>query len=392
MKLRKKMKALGLYLHIPFCIQKCRYCDFLSYTGSDKDLQLDYIKVLLEEIKNINIDNYSIDSIFIGGGTPTILEADIIARILTLVYKTFSVQTDVEITIESNPKTLTKRKLTAYKEIGINRLSIGAQSLNNDLLSFLGRIHNSEDFLRNFKEARNCGFENINVDLMFAIPGQTIVNWIDTLEQVLELNPEHISFYSLQIEEGTPFFQMFQEGSLQPINDDTDREMYRKAVLLLQKHDYLHYEISNAAKPGRQCRHNLKYWSMQEYLGLGLGAHSYLDGLRFSNETDLKKYLNRRGTFLLEPKPYESPYVTWKHMNTKQDEISEYIFTGMRKIEGISLNDFKQRFGVSLTDIYETQILKHIYNGLIELDQTEQRIRFTKRGIDLANTVLVDFV
>lgn len=373
-------EALGLYLHIPFCIRKCNYCDFLSFGGISKEDQKAYFQSLLCEIKNysdVYSNKYYVDSIFIGGGTPSLAEESLISVMLAAVRDCFTVDMNAEISIEANPKTLTKSKLNTYLDAGINRLSIGAQSFDDKLLSRMGRIHSAEDFLKNYSLARECGFRNINIDLMFAIPGQTIQIWMDTLERAIVLEPEHISFYSLQLEEGTPFFFMFQDGSLKEIDDELDRDMYHDAVKTLKYGGYEHYEISNAARAGFQCRHNLKYWSMDDYLGLGLGAHSFMDGMRFSNITDLKEYILK-------------PRVQWRHMNTKEDNISEYLFTGMRKIRGIELADFKERFGSGLEDIYDGVLKKYQQNRLIEI--VDGYLRFTENGIDISNRVLAEFV
>ena len=376
------MRQIGLYVHIPFCVKKCRYCDFLSFAGIDNSVYSTYVKALLRDISHRNGSGFSVDSIFFGGGTPSLLEPIDLEYILAKIYQQFSVTPGAEISLEANPKTLSKSKLIAYRNLGINRISIGAQSMDDKLLDYIGRVHNSEDFLENYRDARACGFKNINVDLMFALPGQTKTRWLSTLKQVIDLDPEHISFYSLQLEKGTPFYQMFEAGTLEEIDDETDRQMYWEGVYLLEKCGYVHYEISNAAKSGYQCRHNLKYWSMEEYLGLGLGAHSYVNGKRFSNETDLDTYIQSG----------DGPFIAWEHTNTYQDEISEFIFTGLRKIEGISLKKFKQKFGISLMDIYKNEINKHIQKGLLEIDSTDHQLRFTRKGIDLSNTVLIDFV
>lgn len=389
------MKRLGLYIHIPFCIEKCRYCDFLSFGGNDESLHLAYIEALIAEIENIKGCGYEADTIYIGGGTPSLFDADSIIRIIDAVSKAVSVSNGAEISIEANPKTITPEKLSAYRSAGINRLSMGAQSTDDGLLEILGRVHNSSDIKVNYEQARKAGFDNINIDLMFAIPGQTRKLWMDSLSDIINLGPEHISFYSLQLEEGTPFYRMFTEGTLDYIDDETDRNMYHEAIEKLISSGYLHYEISNAARPGYQCRHNLKYWSMNEYLGLGLGAHSYVNGLRFSSERNLNKYIETGNRIKKEEKITSEqisrrPFVVWEHKNSKSDDISEYIFTGLRKIEGISLKAFKDRFGIPINEIYNNEIIKHIENGLLEL--SEERLKFTLKGIDLSNSVLVDFV
>jgi oxygen-independent coproporphyrinogen III oxidase len=373
-------KSLGLYLHIPFCLRKCNYCDFLSFGGIPEEEQKEYFRSLVHEIETnsqIYSNKYYVDSIFIGGGTPSLVQEGLILELMRVVRDRFDVDKNAEISIESNPKTLTKNKLDTYLEAGINRLSIGAQSFDDNLLNHLGRVHSTEDFMTNYSLARACGFRNINIDLMFAVPGQTLQIWMDTLQRAIGLEPEHISFYSLQLEEGTPFYSMFQEGSLKETDEELDRDMYHRAAEVLKDSGYLHYEISNAAKPGFQCRHNLKYWSMDDYLGLGLGAHSFMNGMRFNNAADLKEYI-------------AAPGVLGQHWNTKEDNISEYLFTGMRKIQGIELEDFQERFGISLESIHGKTLEKYRESGLIKI--TDGRLRFTEKGIDVSNTVLAEFV
>jgi oxygen-independent coproporphyrinogen-3 oxidase len=390
-------KPLGLYIHIPFCVRKCNYCDFLSFSGISDEDQKAYFRSLLREIEyysEIYGNEYYVDTIFIGGGTPSLTDESLISEFLQAVRRGFFVDEDAEITIESNPKTLTDYKLRVYLEFGVNRLSIGAQSFNDNLLRYLGRVHTSEDFLTTYSMARECGFRNINIDLMFAIPGQTMEIWLDTLSRALGLAPEHISFYSLQLEEGTPFFRMFQEESLREVDDELDRDMYHRAIEILRENGYLHYEISNAAKAGRQCRHNLKYWSMDEYLGLGLGAHSFLDGTRFSNETDLERYI--RADMRNNGVPGQEgggPFAVWSHHNSREDSISEFLFTGMRKTEGVSLKDFAARFGQPVEEIFSAdwrRIQRFIKEGY--LIRSGDNMHFTEKGIDISNTILTEFI
>lgn len=384
---------MGLYFHIPFCVRKCNYCDFLSFGGTTEEEQKDYFRVLLHEIEfysNIYSNEYYVDSIFIGGGTPSLVEEGLIHELMSAVRNGFSVDQDAEISIESNPKTLTKKKLETYLAAGINRLSMGVQSFDENLLSAMGRVHSPDDILANYTLARECGFRNINLDLMFAIPGQTKQIWLDTLNQAIELEPEHISFYSLQLEEGTPYFSMFQEGSLKEIEDELDREMYHEAIKTFQDRGYLHYEISNASKEGYQCRHNLKYWSLDDYLGLGLGAHSFIDGVRFSNITNLNDYVQAEQN---KASSNRSPFIQWHHKNTKEENISEYIFTGMRKLEGLDLRDFESRFEKPIEDFFSAnwQMLQK-YIDEEYLVKSDDNMRFTIKGIDISNTILAEFV
>ncbi len=387
------MKHLGLYIHIPFCIKKCNYCDFLSIGGMCEKEHALYIDALSAELEYHADKGVLLDSVYIGGGTPSLLEPDLIALILLKVRDCFNLDEGAEITIEANPGLLDFHRLKAYRELGINRLSIGAQSLNDTLLDFMGRVHNSDTFINNFLLARESGFENISIDLIFAIPGQHFGLWMDSLNKVISLNPEHISFYSLQIEAGTPFFRLWENGIMKSVEEEVDRRMYHEAVNRLEDSGYHHYEISNAARPGYESRHNLKYWSMDEYLGIGLGAHSYINGMRFSNETDFEKYLSISSEMSEKRTPSgDNPWVAWRHENTRKDDISEFLFTGLRKIDGISPLVFQQKFGVPLIEVYEESISKHRKSGLLEINKEADRLRLTAKGLDLFNQVLVDFV
>ncbi len=392
-------KTLGLYIHIPFCVSKCNYCDFLSFPGLSPNDHDRYTESLLLELDWYSGEQtlasglpgdrseYIIDSVFIGGGTPSLISETLIEKILKRVSRNFTLAKDCEITIEANPNTIDRRKLTAYRVMGINRLSIGAQSLDDELLAYMGRLHSAEEFIMNFEEARAAGFENINVDLMFGIPGQTLDSWAHTLKGVMALEPEHLSFYGLKIEEGTPFYTMSENKSLIELSDDLDRQMYATALQKLSSHRqngttgtaYEHYELSNAAIPGYACRHNLKYWSMSDYLGIGLGAHSYIGQERFSNTKDLNRY-----------EESTQSRVEWRHKNSIDDEISEYIFTGMRKVKGISFKDYEMRFGESIFKRFEKQLNKLIKSGLI--DSTSGGIKLSLKGIDISNYVLSEFV
>jgi len=382
------LKKLGLYLHVPFCMKKCLYCDFLSFADASTGIQNDYMEMLIQEVvsKGKTYGNkYDVDSIFIGGGTPSLINEALIVDLMSAVRANFNVQEDAEITIESNPKTLTKKKLDAYVGAGINRISIGAQSMDDQCLKLLGRIHSAEDFIDNFKLARDAGFDNINIDLMFAIPGQSSEIWKETLNRAIELKPEHISFYSLQIEEGTPYFEMFKTGKLDQTVDEVDRDMYHTGIKTLKDAGYLHYEISNAATPGHECRHNLKYWSFDDYLGLGLGAHSFMRNARFSNEKNLESYMEK---CRMGQNPED-----WHHINTQKDSISEYIFTGLRKVEGINLREFEKTFGVSIEEYYKEQwsnINQFIRDEHLFMDR--DKLMLTEKGIDIANKILVEFV
>jgi len=375
---RGKQK-LGLYVHIPFCLKKCNYCDFLSFSGCDLKEQQQYIQALQKEMEAYNLkeSDYAVDTIFIGGGTPSLLSESLTETILRSIFDCFSIDKNVELTIECNPGTLTKQKLESYWQMGINRLSIGCQSLNDAVLEFMGRIHTRDDFFKTYDTARCCGFENINADLIFGVPGQTVQMFQQDVKEVLNLQPKHLSFYSLQIEEGTPFYEQYKTGKFNQVSDNDDRKMYHQTIEELDNNGYIHYEISNAAKWGYECRHNLKYWSMADYLGMGLGAHSYIKGVRFSNTRSMKDYL-------------EGNYVETTHKNTRKDSISDYLFTGLRKIEGIDLTKFEKRFGEPIEDIFREALRSFQEQGLLE--QEKSHLRFTKKGLDLSNTVLRELV
>ncbi|MDO4553441.1 MAG: radical SAM family heme chaperone HemW [Bacillota bacterium] len=386
----------GLYIHIPFCAAKCRYCDFLSFAGQGEEIRERYVQALKKELRldaaAVGSAITAVDSVFIGGGTPSLLTPAQLASLLEEIAGVFPLTRDPEITMEANPGTLTEEKLRACRTAGIKRLSLGVQSLDAGLLRFMGRIHSPEEFLENYALARRCGFENINLDLIFGIPGQSLSQWQSTLEQALSLEPEHLSFYSLQIEEGTAFYEMEQKGELKLPDQEADRQMYHWALERLDRAAYLHYEISNAAKNGFLCRHNLKYWSMEDYLGAGLGAHSFIGGLRFSNETALGRYLECLEAAPPREDPPCGPAVVWRHRNTEQDQLSDFLFTGLRKTHGVSLSEFSRRFGAAPEVLFPQAVPKHLAAGLLEKDEAADRLRLTSRGLDLFNLVLRDLV
>lgn len=385
------MKPLGLYIHIPFCLKKCFYCDFLSFENTEVEAHRSYVEALKKEIEyygQVYSNLYSVDTIFIGGGTPSLIDGIFIKELMETIYKQFTVLSSAEITIESNPKTLTRENLEIYRTAGINRLSIGVQSLYDMELKRLGRVHKADDFIENYQTAREVGFENINMDLMFAIPEHTEEVWENTLLKAIQLNPEHISFYSLQLEEGTPYFELFEKGEIDQIPDEIDRRMYHHAVELLTQAGYEHYEISNCAKKGFACKHNLKYWNMADYLGLGLGSHSFVEETRFCNTRDMKGYIQS-----LKSGVDATAWIMEKQKNTLKDSQSEYIFTGLRKLNGIQLADFRNRFGQELFEAYPEQrelIEKYVKQGYMMLDQ--EVLKFTLKGIDISNHILAEFV
>ena len=369
---------LELYVHIPFCVRKCQYCDFLS-GPSDEETKDRYIEALLKEIRAAeHTEDYEIVSVFIGGGTPSALKAEAIASIMRTLQEQFFFCEDAEVTIEANPGTVDLEKLTIYRNVGINRLSLGLQSTDAEELKLLGRIHSYEEFLKSYEWARKAGFSNINIDLMFAIPGQTGEAWRQHLYQVAELNPEHISAYSLIIEEGTPF----AEQNLDLPDEDTEYQMYEDTAGILAEYGYQQYEISNYAKDGYACRHNIGYWKRTEYLGLGLGASSLYGENRFSNTRDMQEYLGFSGNT-------ERIRKDVLKLSLK-DQIEEFMYLGLRMTEGISEIDFEQNFGQKLENIYGSVLQKYKETGFLE--KTGTNWRFTRKGIHVSNHILAELL
>ena len=391
----KDKKKLGLYIHIPFCLRKCAYCDFLSFENDSAVIHKVYVKALMKEIEyygSVYGNDFTVNTVFLGGGTPSILLQSMTDDIVKSVKYSFDVSVDSEITIEANPKTLTETKLSAYLESGINRLSIGAQSFNDFLLKILSRVHLSEDTVKNFKMARAAGFKNINIDLIFGVPQQTQEVWKDTLLQGLALEPEHISFYSLQIEKGTKFYELFVKGPYEKASEKLDREMYHYGLEELKTGGYDRYEISNAAKPGYECRHNIKYWTMEDYIGVGIGAHSYIKGIRRGNITDFDMYIEKN---LENPAGLQSneKILATNRENSFTDEVSEYMFTGLRMADGISIEDFEKRFKKPLKEIYYKEwrnIEKYITDKL--LINEAGRLSLSDKGIDISNKIMSEFM
>jgi oxygen-independent coproporphyrinogen-3 oxidase len=390
---------LSLYLHIPFCVQKCLYCDFLSGQASDEKKEA-YVQALLHEIdawEETIQEKYRIQTVFLGGGTPTVLSPEQLRKIGTRLRLLFERTNSFpeEFTIEANPGTITKSHLDVMKEIGMNRVSLGLQSAVNRELKALGRIHTYEEFIAGYAFLREAGFDNINIDLMADIPKQTMESYQKTLETVVALQPEHISSYSLIVEEGTSFYQMQEEGTLSIPDEETDRMMYCFTKEYLKQNGYTRYEISNYAKKDKECRHNLTYWSMGEYLGLGLGASSYLGGYRFSNVRELTEYIR---LFSAE-RPQEKQSFTDKLQKTaeysllsKKEEMEEFVFLGLRRMKGISLNDYQKRFGVDFKEVYKDCLPPLFKKSLLAESKNRDRIYLTDRGIDVSNQVLAAFL
>lgn len=371
-------KGIALYIHIPFCKAKCLYCDFPSFCGIESYME-EYSEALAKEI--LKYKNYDIDSIFIGGGTPTYLSLKGWSLIRNSLDKLIKSE-NCEFTIEGNPGTFEKEKLEFFKDMGVNRLSIGLQAWQDRLLKKIGRIHSINDFLESFNMARGIGFSNINVDLIFGLPSQSLEEWEETLEKIVDLNPEHISAYSLILEEGTILMEQYEKGNLEMPSEDVERDMYDLAINILKKHGYEQYEISNFSKVNRECRHNLVYWSMMDYVGCGLGAHSYLQGKRFSNLCNIDKYIKD----IKEHGNAKSQI----HINTLEDEIEEYVFMGLRKRCGISKKQFEVRFNRDIYDVYGEIISKYIKMGLLE--EEGEYIALTSTGVPISNTVMSEFI
>ncbi len=377
---------LGLYVHVPFCRGKCSYCDFLSFACQNDQLLKEYARALAVEMRTRrqDVEGYSVDSVFIGGGTPSLMPIESFQLLMREVRDNFHVEEGAEITVEVNPASLTREKLEMYRECGINRLSIGVQSFDNRTLRILGRLHDKNEAFNMIQTARKAGFDNINIDLIFGVPTQTLKNWIDTVRQGIFLQPEHISLYSLQLEKGTDLYRrVYDEESLNAVPEIVDREMYHDAVTLLKGAGYHHYEISNAALPGYESRHNTKYWSYQEYLGLGLGASSFFRGQRFKNHEKMSRYIKA----IKENKPPVDEDSIEKY--TEREEMGIYVFTGLRKAEGVNLKEFRDRFGVDLFTVYDPAILRR-HKGMINL--YDDQLYLTEAGMDVSNRIMAEFV
>lgn len=377
---RQILKPLGIYVHVPFCVSKCGYCGFYSHRGNSEDYE-DYTQNTVRFVENLhdmgNIPfewgSFYVDSIFFGGGTPSILPPSHIEKILGSIYQKFDIKEDVEITIEANPGTLTIDKLDYYKKLGINRLSLGVQSFNDKELKFIGRIHDSQTAKDTFKQCRKAGFDNINLDLIFSLPEQKLEGWKKNLEEAAVLLPDHLSVYGLQLEEGTEFFRIFQQGEFSETSDELDRRMYHWTCDYLRRMGFEHYEISNWSKPGFECRHNLKYWNFQDYLGVGPSAASFVEGRRFSMD--------------------EGWNIVDIHVNDLMDSAGEFSFTSLRTSEGIDFKRFENEVGEPFWSVYgkQREEIEGLSNeGLVTLDN--KGIRLTEKGIDISNRIMTVFI
>lgn len=373
------MKEIALYVHIPFCKQKCLYCDFPSYAGKER-LEDDYIDALIKEI-NIKCDKKVIRSLFIGGGTPSYLNEDNLEKLLNVLNNLNYVK-DAEKTIECNPGTLTENKLKIMKDYGINRISLGLQTTHNNLLNDIGRIHTIEEFNENYKKIKEFGFKNVNIDIMFGLPNQSVSDYEKTLNDIVKLNPEHISCYSLIIEEGTPFYNMYEKGLLDLPKENDEREMYKLTKDFLEANGYHQYEISNYAKEGMECFHNKIYWKCDEYLGLGTSASSYIDGKRIKNIDSISEYIEK---ICNGEEVYDEVL-----KNTIKEDMEEFMFLGLRMIKGINKDDFKKRFEKDIYDVYGKVIQDNIKKGLLK--ENEKNISLTEKGIEVSNWVMSEFL
>lgn len=387
-------KNIGIYVHIPFCMQKCKYCDFKSYSGKEELIEeyMKWIKVELKEIAEGNkldyengLDNLiNVKTIYIGGGTPSFIDYRYITEIINILKENYKLDDEIEITIEVNPGTVNEEKLREYYLCGINRVSIGLQSTKENLLKQIGRIHSYEDFENTYNIARKVGFKNINIDLMIGLPNQTIEDVKDSIEKITELNPEHISVYSLILEEGTPLYQEVEDKKIELPDEQIEREMYWFVKRSLENKEYRHYEISNFAKIGNESKHNLDCWNQEEYIGVGIAAHSYTNNVRYSNIDKIEEYI----------KNYQEGNVTdnfiFHEKQNKEAKMKEYMLLGLRKINGVQIQSFKNKFGENPIFLYKKELEKLVEENLLVIDGDE--IRLTDKGIDLANLVWEEFV
>lgn len=376
-------KDLGLYIHIPFCVKKCEYCDFLSWNAGEEERQ-QYVAALLSEIESYRefAKGYRVSTIFIGGGTPSVLLPKQMEDILQKIYEIFELERRPELTVEVNPGTVDEEKLQCYKENGVNRLSMGLQSVKDEKLRLLGRIHTYQEFVESYELARKAGFDNISIDLISSVPGQTLQEWKEELETAAAQNPEHISVYQLIIEEGTPFYEKYAEHPELLPDEETSREIYLWTGKFLKEAGYEQYEISNYAKPGKESRHNLKYWERGDYLGLGLGAASMVRNIRMSNTKDMRTYLER----------CDKPKTMREDVQFLEEprQMEEFMFLGLRKTRGVSKKEFKRIFGREMDMVYEKALHKCLENGM--LLEHKDRIFLSEEGTLLSNMVLSEFL
>ncbi len=373
--------GVGLYIHFPFCQQKCHYCDFNSYAGMEHLLPR-YLDAIKQEIFMYKVHVSLVDTIYIGGGTPSLLPIKDITTLFDSIRRNFYIKEQAEITMEVNPGSCTLDKLKVIRMNGVNRLSIGLQSFNNESLQRMGRIHSVEDFMSTYHMAQQAGFANINVDLIYGLPWQTGEEWQDSLAGVVELNPEHISIYGLTIEKDTPFGGDLKAGKIQKMDEDLEAEMYENAVKLLKANGYDHYEISNFAKPGKRCRHNQIYWRNEDYLGIGAGATSYMGRVRYTNVKEIPQYIE---------KVFGNDYATVEREALKLEKmIGETIMLNLRMLDGFKINDLQKRFKADVDSLYGPTIRVLANQGLLK--EEEGMVKLTAHGLMVANQVFQRFV
>ena len=381
------MKELGIYIHIPFCKQKCYYCDFVSYANKEEKIQ-EYIKCLQKEIgiesEKYKNEEYEITTIYIGGGTPSFIDASYIERIINTIKQNYKLYENPEITIEVNPGTTNEEKIKKYKDIGINRISIGLQTTKDNLLKQIGRIHTYEEFLKCYQIVQKIGIDNINVDLMLGLPNQTLEDLKESLREVINLKPNHISLYSLILEENTVLENKVSKNELELPSEDIERKMYWETKKILEQNGYIHYEISNFAKKEYESKHNLNCWNQKEYLGFGVAAHSYIKNKRYCNTNNIEEYIKnvQNGKILNNRKICE--------IQNKIEEQKEYMLLGLRKIQGIDIQEFKNKFIDNPIYIFHKELEKLVNEDLIEIDLN--KIKLTSKGLDFANLVWEEFV
>jgi oxygen-independent coproporphyrinogen-3 oxidase len=374
-------RDIALYVHVPFCHRKCPYCSFVSYEHREADIPL-YLGALKAELIS-RADGESVHSVYFGGGTPSLLSVEYIADLMSAIGSLFIVYQTAEITIEANPGTVSRDYLDAIRDQGINRLSLGVQSLDDRELVMLGRIHTAAEARKAFWQARNAEFDNLNIDLIYGLPGQTLSDWRQTLEEAVTMRPEHFSLYALTLEDGTPMYAAVKEGLLPALDPDISADQYELAEDLLASHGYGHYEISNWALAGRECRHNLTYWRNQPYLGVGVAAHSYLNRHRLANTGNLDKYVDGLSEATLAELEIDEEI-------SPELELAETIILGLRLCEGIAPDDIRRRYGIDMLAYYRRQIEEMVEAGLMERDT--ERIRLTPRGRLLSNEVFWRFL
>ena len=418
--MREISKKPGIYIHIPFCVKKCKYCAFLSYSiiedeelareGSKAKSQEEYVRALIHEIelRAFDFEDYEFDTVYFGGGTPTVLSDGQLASILDAVKANYNVVSDAEITLEANPGTIEGSRLVNLRKAGFNRLSMGVQSMDDERLKFLGRIHTSGQVVKDFALAREAGFDNINLDIIFSVPGETGEDALSDIRQIAALEPEHISFYSLQIEEDTPLYESWAKGEFEEISDEEDRDSFHLGSSALRFMGYNHYEISNFAKPGFESRHNSKYWNTAEYLAFGLGASGYVAAekmpcqaaaeasmgsgkrVRYRNTDDFFKYLELNDESLSREERLPTGEIS---VNSEHDDVSEAVFTGLRRREGILFADFFDGTEQAFRDYYKEEMKEaeqYAADGFLIID--ENGIQLTQAGIDISNRIMAIFV